>query len=245
MDIVPLLTFLIALTSSILSGIAGVGGGFIMAPYWLLIGLSPAQAATTGSFMALGMGLSSLAAFKNTGHFPKDKKLIIVLLVITIAASVTGALILPQIDAAPFKNILAIVTIASVPLLFIKKSNEKLGKRHKVAGILLFAIFIFAGSIVFSSAFSILTAIALTTFFNLTVLQGTVLRRLISTLQVSLLFAILALSGNFVPVHALAGITGGIIGSYYGTKIAVKKGESFAKIALAIGALISSIALLL
>ena len=54
------------------------------------------------------------------------------------------------------------------------------------------------GSIIFSSAFSILIAIVLSTLFSLTVLQSTALRRLLGILQVMVLFSILALSGNFV-----------------------------------------------
>ncbi|HEX8389925.1 MAG TPA: sulfite exporter TauE/SafE family protein [Candidatus Saccharimonadales bacterium] len=244
MDVTPLLTLLIAFISSILSGMAGVGGGFIMAPYWLLIGLTPAQAATTGSFMALGMGLSSLAAFKNTGHFPKNKNLIVVLLTVTIIASVIGATILPNVNPESFKSILAIITIISLPLLFVKKSGKKLNKKHQFVGLVLFSLFVLAGSIVFSSAFSILMAIVLTSFFSLTILQSTALRRLISTVQVLVLFSLLAYSGNFVAPHAFMGITGGILGSYLGTKYALRKGETFAKIALVIGALISSMALL-
>ena len=35
MDIIYLATFLVAFISSILSGVAGGGGGFVMSPYWL------------------------------------------------------------------------------------------------------------------------------------------------------------------------------------------------------------------
>ena len=64
MELTYIVTSLVAFTSSILSGIAGGGGGFIVAPYWLLIGMTPVQGATTGAFMAIGMGTSSLAAFR-------------------------------------------------------------------------------------------------------------------------------------------------------------------------------------
>lgn len=39
-------------------------------------------------------------------------------------------------------------------------------------------------------------------------------------------------------------LLGGTLGSYIGTKFAIKKGEKFAKYALAIGALIGAITLL-
>lgn len=36
MEFIYIATFFVALISSILSGMAGGGGGFIMAPYWLI-----------------------------------------------------------------------------------------------------------------------------------------------------------------------------------------------------------------
>lgn len=245
MDFLPLLTLIIAFLSSVLSGMAGVGGGFIMSPYWLLIGMNPAQAVANGSFMAIGMGASSLAAFRKTEHFPRNRRLVIKLMVITAIASILGALVLPGLELESFKVVLAITTIFSLPLLFLNRNEIAQPKSHEMLGTFLFSSLILAGSIIFSSTFSILIAIVLTVFFNLTVLQGTAVRRLIGMVQVAILFSLLALQGNFIWPHALAGITGGIFGSYFGTKFAIKKGEGFARQALAAGALLSSVALLL
>lgn len=245
MDLLVLSTFLIAFLSSILSGMAGVGGGFIMAPFWLIIGLTPAQAAANGSFMALGMGLSSLAAFRNTGHLTKNKKLLITLIAMTIGAGVIGALILPHVGTASFKTVLGIITLLAIPLIFVKPRKITQSKRFKLAGVILFGILILLGSVIFSSVFSILIAIVLMNLFGQSVLQSTVLRRLISTVQVAVLFLLLGLSGNFVWIYAIAGLLGGIIGVYIGTKIAIKRGERFAKYALAVGAVISALALLI
>ncbi|MGK2896565.1 MAG: sulfite exporter TauE/SafE family protein [Candidatus Saccharimonadales bacterium] len=245
MDFLILFTFAVAFISSILSGMAGVGGGFIMAPFWLLIGLTPAQAAANGSFMALGMGLSSLAAFKNSGHLTKDKKLLVALVSITIAAGAIGAYVLPYVETEGFKTVLGILTFAAIPLVFVKPKKLAQSKRYKVIGILLFSVLILCGSVIFSSVFSILIAIVLMNLFGQSVLQSTVLRRLISTIQVAVLFLMLGLSGNFVWMYAIAGLLGGVLGVYIGTKIAIKRGERFAKYALAVGATISAIALLI
>lgn len=222
---------------------AGVGGGFIMAPYWLIIGLSPVQAVATGSFMALGMGASSLAALRKTGHFPNDKKVVLLLCSIAAAAAVAGAVTLPRIDAAYFQSAIAIVTIIALPLLFIDRKKITYARHHRYVGMALFTLLTLAGSVVFSSVFSILIALVLPAFFNLSVLQSTALRRLVGMIQVTVLFGVLVWSGDFMWPHAIAGIVGGIIGSYVGTMIAVKKGEAFARYALVLGALISSVAL--
>jgi uncharacterized membrane protein YfcA len=123
MELIYFATFGVAFISSILSGVAGGGGGFIMAPYWLLSGMTPAQGATTGAFMALGMGSSSLAAFRGTGHMPRSKKLTITLLIMTLVASAIGPFFLQHISTDIFKPILAILTILSLPFLFINRKK--------------------------------------------------------------------------------------------------------------------------
>lgn len=245
MDFIYLATFLVAFTSSILSGIAGGGGGYLMAPYWLIAGMTPAQGATTGGFMAIGMGASSLAAFHKTDHFPRNKRLSTVLTIITVVASIIGALTLTHIQTSSFKTILAVITVLSIPMLFIDRSRIKLNKRYRNIGIAILILLLLVSSIITSSAFSILIAIGLSQLFNLSILQSTALRRLIGLVQSGVIFTILAPQGNLLVFHAIAAIIGGSIGSYLGTRLAIKKGESFAKYALAVGALIGAIALLI
>lgn len=245
MEIIYLATFLVALISSILSGIAGGGGGYLMAPYWLIAGMTPAQGATTGGFMAIGMGVSSLAVFRKTDHFPRNKKLSIALTVITVIASIIGALTLTHIETSSFKTILALITILSIPMLFIDRSKIKLSKRYRNIGFAILILLLLVSSIITSSAFSILIAIGLSQLFNLSILQSTALRRLVGLVQSGVIFAILAFQGNFLLLHALAAIIGGSVGSYLGTRFAIKKSEKFAKYALAVGALIGAVALLI
>ena len=245
MDLIYMATFLVALISSILSGIAGGGGGYLMAPYWIVAGMTPAQGATTGGFMAIGMGASSLAAFRKTDHFPRNKRLSVALTIITVIASITGAITLTHIETESFKTILAVITVLSIPMLFIDRRKVRLSNRHRKIGVVLLVLLLLVSSVITSSAFSILIAIGLSQLFKLSILQSTALRRLIGLVQSGVIFAILALQGNFLLVHATVAIIGGSIGSYLGTKFAIKKGESFAKLALAAGALVGVIALLI
>ena len=244
MDYIYLATFLVAFTSSILSGMAGGGGGYLMTPYWLISGMTPAQGATTGGFMAIGMGASSLAAFRKTDHFPRNKKLSLALTIITIIASIIGALTLTHIQTSSFKTILAVITILSIPMLFIDRRKIKLNKRYRNIGVAVLILLLLVSSIITSSAFSILIAVGLSQLFNLSILQSTALRRLIGLVQSGVIFAILALQGNFLVFHAVSAIIGGSLGSYIGTRFAIKKGENFAKYALALGALVGAVALL-
>ena len=221
MDILYITTFFVALISSILSGIAGGGGGFVMAPYWLISSMTPAQGATTGAFMASGMSISSVAAFRKTNHFPKDKKLLIILSVVTFFASILGAIIVPKIDIQAFKYTLAIITISALPLLFIKPNMKHRLSRYRGLGLGLAITLLIIGSVITSSAFSILFALTLMTFFNMSVLQMTALRRLVGVVQSAILFVAFAVQGFFIWQHAIAGFIGGSIGSYIGTRYAI------------------------
>lgn len=244
MELIYVVTFIVTFVASILSGMAGGGGGFILAPYWLISGMTPAQGATTGAFMALGMGGSSLAAFRGSGHMPTNRKLTITLLIMTFITSAVGPFFLQQIHVDIFKPILAILTIVSLPLLFINRKDIHISKQNQAIGIMLIGILLLASSFITSSAFSIFIAIVLSQVFKLTILQSTALRRLIGIVQSAVIFIILVSLGNFLWQHALAGIIGGSLGSYIGTKFAIKRGEKFAKYALATGAIVSSLALL-
>lgn len=210
-----------------------------MAPYWLISGMTPAQGATTGAFMAIGMSGSSIAAFKGTDHMPKDKKLILTLLILTLVSSAIGPFFLEHINTVTFKPILAILTLLSLPMLFIKRENIHIQKRDKAVGIVIMGSLLLASSFITSSAFSILIAITLTRQLNLTILQGTAMRRLMGIIQSVVIFIVLASFGNFIWQHAVAGILGGIVGSNFGTKFAIKRGEKFAKYALCAGAIVS------
>ena len=245
MELIYIATFFVALLSSILSGAAGGGGGFIMAPYWLLAGLSPAQGAATGAFMALGMGGSSLAAFKGSEHSPnKSKRFTGALLLVTLLMSLIGPFFLNNIQTETFKPILAVLTLLSLPILFFDRKNKVFNKRNHRIGFVLLTLLLLASSFMTSSLFSIFIAIVLSQLFGLSVLQGTVIRRQIGIIQSAVIFIILVLLGNFIWQHALAGFLGGVIGSYAGTRFAIKRGEVFAKYMLVGSAAISSLLLL-
>ena len=243
MEFIYIITLFVTLAAGFLSSLAGGGGSFITTPYWLIAGLSPMQGATTGAFMGLGMSTSSVAAFRRSGHLPGDKKLILLLLVITLITSSIGPFFLPHVSTDVFKPILALLTIGSLPFLFIDRGKIKLCTRNKYIGVVVISLLLLASSFITSSAFSILIAVTLLQMFHLTTMQGLAMRRLISIVQSIVIFIILVTLGGFVWQHAFAGLIGGSVGSYFGTKIMIRKGEKFAKYALAIGAIISTSAL--
>jgi uncharacterized membrane protein YfcA len=244
MDIIYLATFLVAFISSILSGVAGGGGGFVMSPYWLVLGMTPAQGAAAGSFMATGTSVSSTVVLHKTDHFPKSKRLLYILSITAFIGSILGAVIVPKIDMQSFRYLLAIITVSALPLLFVKPAVNRRLSRYRALGLVLAILLLIIGSIITSSALSILFALVLMSFFDMSVLQITALRRLVGVTQSIVMFVAFTAQGYFIWQHAIAGLVGGSLGSYIGTKYAVKKGELFAKYALAIMSLIGAVALL-
>lgn len=206
--------------------------------------MSPAQGGATGAFMATGMSLSSVAAFRKSGHLPKDKKLFFILSVVTFFASLLGVAVVPKINIEAFKIILAAVTILALPLLFLKPSAKYDLKKYKGIGLVLAALFMAIGSVIISGAFSILFTLTLVAFYGMSVLQTTAMKRLLFFVQSVVLLVGFALQGYLVWQYAIAGFLGGTLGAYIGTKYSVKKGETFAKYALATMSLLGAIALI-
>ena len=207
--------------------------------------MNPAQGGATGAFMATGMSISSLVAFRKSGHLPRDKKLLYILFAVTFLASILSVILVPKIDFQLFKITLAIVTILAIPLLFIKPSHTRRLSNYRGVGLALAVILLTAGSIITSSAFSILFSLTLMTFYGLSVLQTTAFKRLLYLVQSVVLLVGFTVQGYLLWQHAVAGFLGGSLGAYIGTKFAVKKGESFAKYALASMSLLGALALLI
>ena len=244
MELIYLFTFLLACVSSFVSGMAGGGGGYIMAPYWLFAGMTPAQGAATGAFMAIGMSASSLAAFRKGDYMPKRGRLTIILSLFTALAALIGALILTRIDPQSFKVILAIITLLSIPMLCVDRRAIRLGARLRGVGVALFLLVLMVSSVITSSAFSLIISIGLSQLFQLTLLESTALRRVIGLVQSSVIWVVLALQGNVLLLHSVVGCAGGMLGSYIGTRCAISGGEVFAKYALAAGAFVGAVMLL-
>jgi uncharacterized membrane protein YfcA len=124
-----IVTFFVALGTSILTGISGGGGGFIMTPYLILIGMSPAQAVATGKFGGVGTTFGAVSAFRGKGLVQKN--LVWPLIAITVVTSVIAGFTIPRIEADFFQKTIGILLIVLVPTLFIKKQTSHFSTRGK------------------------------------------------------------------------------------------------------------------
>jgi uncharacterized membrane protein YfcA len=245
MDLLVIATFFIGLASSILSGISGGGGGFITMPYFIFIGLSPAQALATAKMGGIGTAFGSIAAIKGKGLV--HRKLVVPFMSITIVCAFVSAWLIPQIDAVLFQRIIGVVLILLMPSLFIKKAAFQPGERSKAwvtAGFMFYAVFSFMQTLVGTGMGSILVLI-LMFLFGLTALEANATKRVAQSSQAIILFVLLTFQGLVVFAHGVAGLIGSLIGSHIGTKFAIKKGNTFVKYVLASTMIISGIILIL
>ncbi|HKX23961.1 MAG TPA: TSUP family transporter, partial [Candidatus Saccharimonadales bacterium] len=148
MDLLVLATFIVALLSSILSGMSGGGGGFVMTPFFLLIGLTPQQIAANASVAGLGLGTSSLLAMR--GQQLLKTKFLWPLAALTFVATVAAMLALPKVHGDAFEVVIGFLLIALAPTLFIKKARFQPGERSRRSvwlGYASYAAILFASSL--------------------------------------------------------------------------------------------------
>lgn len=243
MELLPLVTFFVALLSSILSGMSGGGGGFIMTPYFLLIGLTPQQIVAGGSVASLGLGGSSLTAMH--GRKLIKTKFLWPLAGLTICATLLAMTVLPKIESESFTLLIGVLLLLLSPTLFIKKQRLQPGKRSRrsiITGYITYGIILFASSL--GSGLATLLFLPLMFLIGLTAIQANALRRALMVLQALITFCFVLPLGWIVWSHALACLAGCYIGGFIGTKIALRQGEQFVRYALAGIMIISGITLL-
>ena len=238
-------TFFVAFGASILSSISGGGGGFIMTPFLILIGMSPAQAVATGKFGGIGTTFGSIGAFRGKGFIQTG--LVWPLIIITIVTSAIAGLTIPQINADLFQKIIGVLLIILVPTLFIKKQTAHFSTRSKKSLWLLYAGYgvLSLMQATFGTGLATFVTLLLMLGFGLTPLQANATKRVVQGVQAVLVGVITALQGLVFFAFAVAAMFGAIVGSYVGSRIAIRGGDKLVKIFLAGFMVISGIILFL
>ena len=244
MNILVLVTFCVAFLSSIISGMSGGGGGFIMTPYYLLIGLTPQQIVGGASVAGLGLGTSSLMAMRGTQRI--HQRFLWPLVLLTITFTLLAMLALPRIQSGVFEIAIGVLLIVLAPTLFVKKASMQPGARTRksiIAGYVMYGIVLFASAL--GSGLATLLFLPLMFLLGLSALQANALRRVLMVVQAAITFCIVLPQGYIVWSYAVASLIGCYIGGYIGTKIALKRGEEFVKFGLATVMVVSGCVLLL
>lgn len=245
MDWLVVLTFFVGLGTSVISGMGGGGGGFVIMPYFLFIGLPPAFSLATAKFGGVGTSVGAITAFRGKGLV--NKKLVVPFMAITFICAIISAWLIPQIDTGIFEKVIGIVLIAMIPTLFIKKVALQPGHRTRgwiVAGYVGFILFSFLQTLI-GTGMGAMVVLVLMYLFGLNALEANATKRVSQSVQAIILVILLGLQGFLNWPHAIAAFLGATIGSHYGAHIAIKKGNAFVKIMLAVVMAVSGVALLI
>jgi uncharacterized membrane protein YfcA len=240
-----LVVFVVVFLASIFSGMSGGGGGLIVVPFLIAIGLSPQQAIATTKFGAIGFSGGGIAAFKKRSF--KNPGLLIFLTVLAFLISLIVPPIFKSINGNQFQIAIGLMMIALVPTTL----SDKFGLRTKktkinqkfYGGILLSFTLLLQG--IFSSGVGVLNNLVLMSFFGLKVLDANAVQRVAALALNTFIVIALATTTNFIVwQYAIAGIIASFLGSYIGSDIAIARGERFAKYALALFMWVAGIVLI-
>ena len=243
MEILPYIFIaVVGLISGLFSGITGGGGAMLMIPAFIFSGLPPQMAVATAKMSGLGGDFGGLSAFLKSGHIRRD--ILKVMLPIAIIIGLITPLVFAVVASRSFQIALAIIMIAMLPTLFIKKKTLKRPThKHKLIGYFLYTAVLFLQGI-FSGGVGSLAVYVLTLLFGTSKLETMATRRAIVAVMAPIALVALFI-GGFVNVgFGLAGLVTAFIGTRIGAKFVLKRGDTFVSVVIAVTILISSVVLL-
>ncbi len=243
----PLILFAAALAVGVLSGMSGGGGGMIMVPLLIFMGLSPQQAVATIKMNGIGTSLGGVSVFRKSGHIRKDIAKVMIPIGLVIALLVPYVFV--RIDSDFMQRFVGLMILVLVPLLFLKKKprpdvDARRSAVKRTIGYVTYA-FVLAGVALFGGGIGSLAMFVLTLLFGTSVIEANATKRAITACMVPVTFIGLLLTGFVVLSYGIAVMIGGYIGSHYGSKIVLRSGEAFARWAMATIAALSGIVLLI
>lgn len=231
---------------AILSGIAGAGGGFVMTPLGIFLGLTPAQSISTGKFSGLSVTVGSLIGMRAAhGRISWARILPIMLLAFVIGLGVPH--VIRVLDSEVYRNVLGVILLLMIPIMIFKKMGIKPhspSMPEKVAGGFLLTVSLVLQG-VFSGGLGSLVNIVLMSMLGMTAIEANITKRWSQViLNTTIIFGVIG-SGFVIWSAAAVGVATTFTGSYIGGRLAVKKGDQFV-VHIMIGLMfISALALIL
>jgi uncharacterized protein len=240
-QLLPYTIFVVTFIASILSGMTSGGGGYIITPFFIGIGLTPQQSIATVKLWALGMDGGSIAAFR--GKAIKHKTLALALVIASVVVGIISAAAIRSLGNENLKLVIGILNIALVPLLFIKHHEVKSRRRHYLIQGLGFAIIIGLMLLqgIFASGVGSLVNVFLIAFFGISALEANLIKRRASFVSDFVVIAGLVTSSLINFKYGLIAMVAGLLGGYIGSKFMLKEGEKFARYALMLFMLVSGV----
>lgn len=240
-DLLPYVVFAVSLVASVLSGMSGGGGGFIITPFFIAIGLTPQQSIATGKLGALGLDSGAIVAFRHRAT--QHKKIATFLIASALILGIISAYAIRHIGNQHLQLYIGILSLAMIPVLFIRHHNLKSRKRHytfQVIGLVaIIAAMLMQG--IFSSGIGSLINVFLILFFGISALETNFIKRKASLVLDVVIFMGLLGGGLINYKYGVFAMMGGALGGYIGSRFALREGEKFARYALMAFMLVSGI----
>ncbi|MBP1629650.1 MAG: hypothetical protein H6Q15_543 [Bacteroidetes bacterium] len=231
-----ILLFIILVISGLFVGFINTlsaGGTIISVALYLALGISPISANATNRINVLVQTCSSTLMMKQNGYF--DKKRIIKFSIPTIIGSVIGSLIAVKINESVFSYAMGVILLMMIIFLFLKPKSfyfdnlELLSKKTSILHYLaFFGIGLYGGFIQVGTGFFIM--MAGTMLIGLDIMKTNALKVAIMGLYTIAALVVFMIDSNTIYwKYALIHSIGTIIGSWFATKFALKKGASFVR----------------
>lgn len=237
--------FFVTFLTSILSGIAGGGGGFINTPLLIFFGLSPAQAVATGKLPGLSVSIASLGSMRNTRI--KSRKELVAIIALALVIGLIAPILITNLDSELYRRLLAVILLIMIPVLIIKRVGHTEKHVTSVKKILGYVLLVPALCLqaVFSAGMGNLVNAVLMSYLGMSALEASITKRYSQVvLNVVIVLGVLFSSLIVWPL-ALIGILSSAIGGYIGGRMAVKQGDIFVMRIFIVLMFISAIGLLI
>lgn len=240
-----LITFCIGMAGSAISATCGAGAGLLTSPYFILLGLPPQTAIGTAKFGGIGLTIGSLGRFKKTEHIRWE--FVASFMLVSILAGIAGAQLLLFLNGETVHYIVVYAALLALPFLFLKKIGIEQFQPTKTQLGIGYVCKFFTESVqaAFGSGLGVLTSIVVMFFFGFTALEANATKRIPGLLKELVTIPAFAIAGIIAYDHGFALMLGSLVGGYAGAHIAVKKGNVFVKIMLAIVVAITAIMILI
>jgi len=213
---------------AVLSGIAGAGGGFVMIPLGIMLGMTPAQAVSTGKFSGVSIAVGSLVGMgRQRQKLAWIKMAPVLLLAFLVGLAVPYAIKNFQSDS--YKIIMAVLLLITIPIVIFKHLGLKARKTTKAQRTVGSVLLAFALSLqgIFGGGIDTLVNVTLMGLLGMSVIQANITKRWSQlVLNATIIVGVFG-SGLIVWKIAAIGIVATLTGSYIGGRIATHKSSLF------------------
>jgi hypothetical protein len=233
--------FLYILIVGIIAGFINVnagGGSLFSMPLLIFLGLPSAVANGTNRVALMVQNIIAITNFRQKGYF--DWKLGIMLAVPATIGSILGSSIAISLSDTVFNKILGTIMLFILVLIIWQphkklriQLEEDIGIRRKIIGIVIFFfVGIYGGMIQGGVGFIIITSLMLLTGYSLVRINS--LKVFIVAIYMLTSLTVFIINGKVNWIYGFTLALGNGLGAYLGSNFAVKKGDKWIRIILAI-----------